>query len=67
MPGAVIRRHTSTGSVSKLSSLLDNRTVLNTCPASGTQVHINAAGTLPDPDREISLRPLNRFQVCISD
>jgi hypothetical protein len=48
-------------------SLLNHRTVFNTCAASGTQVHVDAAGALSDFDLEIPCRTFDSFKIRVCD
>jgi len=43
------------------------RTIFNTAPASGTEIHVDAASTLFDLDLEISGRAFDRFKISIGD
>ena len=43
------------------------RTILNTAPASGTEIHVDAACTLLDLDLEISGSAFDGFKISIGD
>jgi len=43
------------------------RTIFNTAPASGTEIHVDAACTLFDLDLEITGRAFDRFKISIGD